>query len=212
MKQCFKSNFKWEVIFVSSEDIKRRMVENTKRLLQENATITIKDIATASYVNIAAVNYHFGSKEKLIGIVLEEIIAQLKEYVTDQIIALVDVPLGEKLEIVINYFYNFSIENIGILNYLFLSNELQKESSTSLMNQFFADNDFTRLIYQSLSENTVIKNEKEVRARYIMLFSSFCIPLFFQISQSKLDIPMKIEMFQDPEFRQYYIKSIMKLM
>ncbi len=196
---------------MASEDIKRRMVENTKKLLQANATITIKDIATASYVNIASVNYHFGSKEKLIRIVLEEVIDELKKYVMDQIIRYHDRSIGETLEFIINFLYNFSIENIGLLNYLFLSNELQKESSSLLVNHFFSDNDFTRLVYQSLSENSPNISDEELRAKYILLFSSFCIPLFFQISQSKLQNPMKIEMFKDDEFRKYYIKSIMKL-
>ena len=196
---------------MSSEDIKRKMIENTKKLLQENAKITIKDIAEASYVNIAAVNYHFGSKEKLMCLVLEEIIDELKNYVTKEILDTHDRTIDERLEIVINYLYKFSLENIGLLNYLFLSNELQKESSGLLIKHFFSDNEFTKIIYHSLSKTTNITNEKELQAKYTLLFSSFCIPLFFQISNMKLQNPMKIEMFVDQEFRSYYIKSIINL-
>ncbi len=197
---------------MSSEDIKRKMIEVTKSLLHEKASITIKDIADASYVNIAAVNYHFGSKEKLMSIVLEEVIDELKAYVSQEILIEHDKPMDLVLEKVINYLYKFSLDNLGLLNYLFLSDELQKESSGVLMKHFFLDNTFTKLIYQSLSEATQITNEKELQARYVLLFSSFCIPLFFQISQFKLQTPMKIEMFFDPEFRSNYIKGIMKLM
>lgn len=195
-----------------SEDIKRKMIEVTKSLLHEKASITIKDIADASYVNIAAVNYHFGSKEKLMAIVLEEVIDELKAYVSQEILISHEKPVDLVLEEVINYLYKFALDNLGLLNYLFLSDELQKESSGALMKHFFSDNAFTQLIYKSLSKTTQITNEKELQARYVLLFSSFCIPLFLQISQFKLKTPMKIEMFFDPEFRLNYIKGIIKLM
>ena len=196
-----------------SNDIKRKMIENTKKLLHEKPSITIKDIADASYVNIAAVNYHFGSKENLMKIVVEEIITELKGYITEQLIKIKDNrSFEEKLEMMIVYLYNFSVDNIGLLNYLFLSNELQKESSIVIVNQFFTDNEFTRQVYESLAEHTSFESKKELYAKYIVLFSSFCIPLFIQISQMKMQNSMQIEMFKDSEFRSYFIKSIMKLM
>ncbi|MCF7931470.1 MAG: TetR/AcrR family transcriptional regulator [Acholeplasmataceae bacterium] len=197
---------------MSSQEIKRKLIENTKILIQKHATVTIKDIADASYVNIAAVNYHFGSKEKLMKIVIEEVLGELKRFVTEQVINVHDgKTTEEKLEKMMNYIYNFSLENVGLLNYLFLSSEIQSESSSMLIDNFFADNEFTQLVYKSLAEAMNIHNQKELFAKYILLFSSFCIPLFIQISQMKLHGSMKIEMFMDPEFRQYYIKSIMKM-
>ena len=68
-----------EGMHMSSQEIKRKLIENTKILIQKNATVTIKDISEASFVNIAAVNYHFGSKEKLMKIVIEEVLNELKE-------------------------------------------------------------------------------------------------------------------------------------
>ncbi len=197
---------------MSSQEIKRKLIDNTKVLIQKNATVTIKDIAEASFVNIAAVNYHFGSKEKLMKIVIEEVLQELKEYVTEKVIKVKDdQSIEEKLEKMMTYIYNFSLENIGLLNYLFLTQEIQSESSSMLIDNFFADNEFTQLIYKSLEQTTDTHNQKELFAKYILLFSSFCIPLFIQISQMKLHSSMKIEMFMDPEFRQYYIKSIMKM-
>ncbi len=212
MKHHLKWNLKYRSDTMASEEIKRKLIENTKKLLKTKASITIKDIAEVSYVNIASVNYHFGSKEKLMHIVLEEIIDDLVEYITKEIINIHDQPIEEKLEVIINYLYNFSVDNIGLLNYLFLSQELQKDSSTALIRRFFSDNEFTRIVYQSISENTQITNRKELQAKYILLFSSFCIPLFIQISQIKLKNPIKIEMFMDPEFRKSYIKNIIKMM
>ncbi len=46
---------------------KERILETTERLLAEHGfeAVTLRDITTAAEVNVAAVNYHFGSKEKL---------------------------------------------------------------------------------------------------------------------------------------------------
>lgn len=145
-------------------------------------------------------------------IVIEEVLDELKYYVTEQIIKVHEgKTIEERLEKMMNYIYNFSLENLGLLNYLFLTQEIQSESSSLLIDNFFADNEFTQLIYMSLEQSTDTHNKKELFAKYILLFSSFCIPLFIQISQMKLHRTMKIEMFMDPEFRQYYIKSIMKM-
>lgn len=197
---------------MSSQEIKRKLIENTKKLLKEKSSITIKDIADASYVNIASVNYHFGSKENLMKIVVEEIISELKDYVIKQMIQYEqDIPFEEKLEKMIDYIYQFAMDHIWIIYYLFVSNELQKESSSLLVQQFFEDNEFTQQVYQSLAEHTDTKNPKELYAKYIVLFSSFCIPIFVQLSEKKLDKPMTLNMFKDPEFRTYFIKNILKI-
>ena len=201
-----------EGLIMSSQEIKRKLIENTKKLIQKNATVTIKDIAEASYVNIASVNYHFGSKENLMKICIEEVLTELKLYVTEQVILIEDnTTIEQRLEKMMNYIYNFSLNNIGLLNYLFLTQEIQSESSSVLIDNFFSDNEFTRLVYSSLEELMDIHNKTELFAKYILIFSTFCIPLFIQISQMKLHGTMRIEMFRDPEFRQYYIKSIMKM-
>ena len=46
---------------------KERILETTERLLAEHGfeTVTLRDITGVAEVNVAAVNYHFGSKEKL---------------------------------------------------------------------------------------------------------------------------------------------------
>lgn len=46
---------------------KGRILEATERLLAEHGfeSVSLRDITTAAEVNVAAVNYHFGSKEKL---------------------------------------------------------------------------------------------------------------------------------------------------
>ena len=53
------------------KDIKDVIVKTTKILLMEKGNATIKEIADKAYVNVAAINYHFGSKDNLIEIVIK---------------------------------------------------------------------------------------------------------------------------------------------
>jgi TetR/AcrR family transcriptional regulator, regulator of cefoperazone and chloramphenicol sensitivity len=62
-----------------SDETKRLMIETTKTFIRKNQNLTIKDIADTCFVNIAAVNYHFGSKDNLIGIATNEILDELRE-------------------------------------------------------------------------------------------------------------------------------------
>lgn len=197
---------------MEEKDIRRRLIDNTKRLLQDNVSITIKDIAEASFVNIAAVNYYFGSKERLMRIVIEETIDDVKQYIEKQVISRDRGQATEKtLEALMTYIYNFSLENMGILHYLFLSHEFKDRSSSMLVDTFLSDNAFTKQVYQSLERTLGISDPKELFAKYMMLFSMFSIPLFIQISQMRATGPIAIDTFRDPEFRQYYIKNIMRV-
>jgi len=198
--------------YMSSQDIKRRLIDSTKDLIQKNGTVTIKDIADASYVNIASVNYHFGSKEALLTIVIQEILADVKKHIQHVIMdQMTEGPIEKNLEELMTYIYTFSMDNIGVLNYLFLSKDVQGDSSNLIIDHFFSDNEFTRLVYESLNKRLDIKDHTESRAKYLILFSAFSIPLFIQIAQMKQSDSLQIDTFKDPIFRQHFIKNIMKM-
>jgi AcrR family transcriptional regulator len=195
---------------MKNQPIKRKIIEHTKILMQTNTHITIKDIAEACYMNIAAVNYHFGSKEKLLLTVMDEVVEKLKV----DIIKLInenDMEIEPFLEKIVTYVYNFAIENIGVLNYLFLTKELQSESSNALVKTFFTENEFTQMVYKNLKSSFTTENAKELTARYMILFSSFSIPLFIQISEINNKDHSPIETFKDPEFRKFYVKQLVKM-
>lgn len=194
-----------------SQDIKRKIIDETKILIKKNTTITIKDIAEACYVNIAAVNYHFGSKEQLLYIVIEEVIEELKKTLSETMLKDIDdEPIEKLIEEFVSFTYIFAMENIGVLNYLFLTKELHPESSNLLIQSFFSENEFTKLILNKIKKTIKSENPTEIYARYMMLFSSFSFPLFIQISQSKSS-SLETGTLRDPEFRKYYIKNLVKM-
>lgn len=213
MKSCFKHHLKSYLGgYMKTQDIKRKIVDTTKVLMQSNTHITIKDIADACFMNIAAVNYHFGSKEKLLLTVMDEVVETLKSDIIDLIHSQKsDVPIESFIESIITYIYNYAIENIGILNYLFLTKELQSESSNALVKTFFTENKFTQMVYENLKSVLKTDNQKELAARYMILFSSFSIPLFIQLSEVNQKSNTPIDTFKDPEFRKFYIKQLVKM-
>ena len=195
---------------MKTDDIKDKIIEMTRTLLIKQGTVTIKEIADLSYTNIASVNYHFGSKENLLGIITENAIDELKKHV-------IQILLNKKeehskrdvLESVIDYIYTYCIENIGIVSYLFLSKDFQATSSNILIDTFFSENEFTRFIYQEVGLSSDLLNEAQIKARYLVLFSSFALPLF--ISISKLQNNSKDTLLNNPEFKKYFIEELLRI-
>jgi AcrR family transcriptional regulator len=195
-----------------NEVVKDIIIKNTKELMRTKFNITIKDIATTSYVNIAAVNYYFGDKEKLISIVINEVIAELKETVNQALNKItVDDSIENILTIMIDLIYRFALNNIGIINYVFLNSNTQGDTSNLLLKEFLSYNEFTKIILDKLSISSGESNDKALYARYMLLFSSFCIPLFVEALQTVNQNKLAISSLQDEEFRKIYIQELLRI-
>jgi len=200
-----------EAVMEKEKNIKEKILDTAKELLKSNGSFTIKDIADQCYINIAAVNYHFGSKENLLNIVLQEIIDELKLLITQSVNRIAEnTPVEDTMGIILNLIYTFALENIGIINYLFLNKEYQSENSHILIKEFFSDSPFTKSIYDKISESTKTQEPETLRVKYLLLFSSFALPMFMQIlgDKNKQDtITLK-----KPSFRKKYIKELLKIL
>jgi AcrR family transcriptional regulator len=195
----------------NNDSIKKKIVNQAKSFLKSKGTFTIKEIAEACFINIAAVNYHFGSKENLLNIVLEEIIEELKSLLKLTINQLPnDANNEEVMEIILTMTYDFAIENVGIINYLFLQNEYQNENVHILIKEFFIDSPFTQEIYQKISDVTNSNDPETIRVKYLLLFSSFAIPLFIQIISNKNQNDFMS--LKRPSFRKKFIKELLKIL
>lgn len=192
-------------------DIKQKIIATTKTLLKTHGHVTIKDIADKSYINIAAVNYHFGSKEHLLNIVLKDIIETLKSKVTEAIHQISkDTSPIDTLTEMLDIIYTYAVDHIGIINYLFLQHKTQNTTSSLLIQEFFKDSPFTQLILSKLSEVTHIEDEEILKAKYMVLFSSFSIPLFIQVLDEQ-SIHSNILSLKDPSFKEKYLKELIRL-
>lgn len=193
------------------EKTKALIIDKTKELISKNGDITIKEISEACYINIAAVNYHFGSKENLVSIVIDDIIKNLTDEITEQVKKLdYDEDFEKSLAIMLEIIYKFTIENTGVIRYLFLNNDYQLNSTNILVNSFFSENEFTRTVIDHLMKSMKITDRKKAYAKYVLLFSSFSIPLFIEIAKNKDDKNL-IASIVSKDFRENYISEILKL-
>lgn len=190
-------------------DIKRTIIDNTKLLIRKQGAITIKDIAEATKINIAAVNYHFGSKDKLIQIVISEILDELKTQISKKVVNLNQTELEPFMYEIFDLVYTFTFENAGILKYLFLSVDGQDTSALEIVNSFFMENEFTKLIYESLNSVIKAKSQKDLIARYMILFSSCIMPMIVYLVQGSSDAEPT---FKDAEFKKIYINLMMQFL
>ncbi len=192
-------------------EIKKKIILETKALISEKRSVTIKDIADKCYMNIASVNYYFGSKEQLIQQVIKEVITDLKA----EIIRLLNVnehkSKSELLEAMITFTYNFSLENIGLISYLFLNQDSSERAGNLLIDTFFSNNSFTQMIYEKLNVEVKTIEPMVIYAKYMILFSSFAMPLFISIASNSQPQNSQIETFKNETFRQYFIKELLRL-
>lgn len=194
---------------MASDEVKQMIVDKTKSLIQEKGKVTIIDIAKATNMNVAAVNYHFGSKDNLIQLVILEVLEELKEEIMTRLLTLnenqnIDSFLFETLTLL----YNFVVRNVGVTKYLFLSLDSQLISANKVFNSFFAENEFTELVYKQLNLVMETDNPKKLTTRYMIIFSSVVMPLLVQLLQGQEEVPT---MFTDPEFKKYYINELLDL-
>jgi AcrR family transcriptional regulator len=199
------------IILVKNEAIKKAIIETTRELMSHKSSITIRDIADACYVNIAAVNYYFGSKDYLLSLVLDQIINEITHAIIDRLERIpLNTPIEESLEIMINMIYGYALENVGLFGYLFMNVENRDLASKLFIEAFFKKGEFKDMVFKKLRESSGLQDEQALYARYVLLFSCFCIPLVIQIlteSQSEQQIPG----LKNDEFRKNYINELIKM-
>ncbi|MGI6758428.1 MAG: TetR/AcrR family transcriptional regulator [Bacilli bacterium] len=193
------------------EKTKELIINKTKELIVKNSDVTIKDIADACFINIAAVNYHFGSKDNLIGIVINDLINNLKDQIFIEVEKLdQSVDLKASLATMLEIIYNFTLGNTGVIRYLFLNKDYQQNSTNILIDSFFSDNDFTKKILAYIMKGFKIDDVTIAYAKYMVLFSAFSIPLFIEIAKSSND--NIISSIEYDFFKETYISEILKLL
>ena len=189
---------------------KESIIYNTKELLKTRTNLTIKDITDASNINVAAVNYYFGSKDNLVNIVLKEAITELKVKIYEELlIPNDDTGKPGNTELMINkavdLIYGFAEEYIGVIYLSFIGSEGQGNSTNILVNEFVTDTAFLEKLFEVFREITGINDPLKLTAKYVILFSSFSVPLFLRSA-----IP-NVTNTKFKEYKDAYIKELVKV-
>lgn len=192
--------------------ITQKIMDATKMLLAQKGEVTIKDIAEYCHINIAAVNYHFGSKNDLIKLVMTDMLNELKSNLKQRVQHYDQnkQDITEFLTEMLSLVYQFIFQHKGVLKYLFINLDQQESSTTQLIESFFTDNEFVDLVYHSLRKNIPNSDPKELMVRYLMIFSSFLIPLFIELIQKNTELST-FDFLSDEAFKKIYITQLIKL-
>lgn len=194
-----------------NEDIRKNIIDVTRRLIMQKPSITIREIADACYVNVAAVNYYFGSKDRLLAIVLEEIIREIKEVVMTRLLQVPpETPIEATLEMMVDLIYSYAANNMGVLAYLIMNVENRDATSREFIGAFFKESDFKRMVFDKLREATGLNNDEALTARYVLIFSCFVIPMLIQLIQLP-DGGTKIADLRNEEFKRQYIQQLVQM-
>ncbi|MGI6210420.1 MAG: TetR/AcrR family transcriptional regulator [Bacilli bacterium] len=189
---------------------KESIIHTTKELLKTRTNLTIKDITEASNINVAAVNYYFGSKDNLVNIVLKEVITELKVKIYEELlIPNVDAGKPGNTELMVNkavdLIYGFAEEYIGVIYLSFIGSEGQGNSTNILVNEFVTDTAFLEKLFEVFREITGINDPLKLTAKYVILFSSFSVPLFLR------SVIPNVTSAKFKEYKDAYIKELVKV-
>lgn len=167
-----------------SKNIKDVIIKTTKEILIQKGNVTIKEVADTAYINVAAINYHFGSKDNLIEIVIKEVIQDLREDILLSIkdFNIADYDFEKKIMEMFNIIFKFAGENAGIINYSFLQLANQSQAANILVELFISDKEFITPIINQLSLVLPNVSEEVLFSKYIILFSSVIVPFFLSFS------------------------------
>jgi len=195
----------------NNEDIRKNIIDATRRLIMQKPSITIREIADACYVNVAAVNYYFGSKDRLLAIVLEEIIGEIQGVVTTRLAQVApDAPIEATFEMMIDLIYSYAMSNIGVLAYLIMNVENRDSTSRQFIEAFFNDSDFKKIIFVKLREVTGLEDDDALTARYVLIFSCFVIPMLIQLIQDPVN-GTRIADLENEAFKRQYIQQLVRM-
>lgn len=186
---------------------KEKILNTTLELIKKEGfeRVTIRKIAALSDVNIALVNYHFGSKEKLISETIRVLLISFQG--TFSILDNITVPAKERLKI-------FLLDYVLVIRqYPKLVRKIIAMGTTAFTSQYEYGDFLKRLGFSKvkniLSEITNETDQEILMMMTVQIFGSIFLPtLMIPILESGADIKVpSVEKQIDFLFERYFYKN-----
>lgn len=192
-----------------SENIstKEKILNTTLELIKDKGfeSVTIRKIAALSDTNIALINYHFGSKEKLISETIKILLISFQD--TFSILDDIKVPAKERLKI-------FLLDYVIVIRqYPELVRKIIAMGTTVFTSQYEYGDFLKRLgfgkVKNILSEITNETDQEILMMMTVQIFGSIFLPaLMMPILESGADIRIQpVEKQIDFLFERYFYKN-----
>ncbi len=189
-------------------DTKKMLVNATKELLCDSENFTVKEISEKAFTNVAAINYHFGDKNSLVLIALNELLEDFKR----AIIAKFDREFDdseEALEDVLKFLLDVYSQYKGAIKYILLFENPALEAR--LVESFFFDKEFSGAFMKKISETVGEADEDMLFYRLTVMISAFLFPLLIEGKTSSTDDKLSLSALQREENKKAFIRTIMLL-
>lgn len=165
---------------MEQKTMKEVIIQTTKELLIKNGNATIKDISEAAHVNVAAINYHFGSKDNLITIVIEEVILELRTEIVGAIKEknIEAYNFEEVFMIMMEIIFSFAEHNTGLISFSFLQMAMKSDSKNIIIDTFINDKEFVSIVTNNMRNIHPDASDETLFSKYLIMFSAFVVPFF----------------------------------
>jgi TetR/AcrR family transcriptional regulator, regulator of cefoperazone and chloramphenicol sensitivity len=194
-----------------NQEVKRLIIDTTKKLIREQTNVTIKDIADACFANIASVNYHFGTKDELMLVVIKEIVDEMKDELKQLFNDIENYPtLHDFYDDLILSIYRFARVNRTVIIHIFNDFTLQNELVTLFMLAHNKMNDFETELISKVVQNKLNPTDKKTYVKYLNFVSSIIVPIFFGVRDRNSGQFFKFDLENDEDLRKHYIDSLIR--
>lgn len=195
---------------MEQKTMKEVIIQTTKELLIKHGNATIKDISEAAHVNVAAINYHFGSKNSLIKIVVEEVILELRTKIVEAISAenMQSYDFEEVFMIMMEIIFTFAEQNTGLISFSFLQMATKSDSKNIIIDTFINDKEFISIVINNMRNVLPNASEETLFSKYLIMFSAFVVPFFLSFGSEYGN--MKTHFLE--QMKHDYLKELRKIL
>ena len=199
---------------MSKNNKTKDLIFNTAvKLLQTNGNLILKNISDEANVNIAAINYYYGDKDTLIKEIISYQLNILKTRVSDLLDTFNAYKKNpeESMCNILTYLYDFCIENLGIIKFIFGVNNKQitEEAIYLYIHEITLDTDFMDKVMIYINTISPFYTMSKYKIKYTQLLSTFAFPLIVELDLLKIDIAY-FTSIKDTKFREQYIQQLCK--
>ncbi len=186
-------------------------------IYNQKGEVAIRELAAAAGMNVAAVNYHFGSKKRL----MEEVEKYLYDSI-DELVAPVeqaDIPAADKLKLLLLQLIRYFLKNPGTIKYFYGVLGINNEQNYTLLSQIVdRDNPYIKLCSEIIRQETGITDPFELFCRYLLFICSLVPPFMFGMLDSEtiaklsdfMNIHLRVEDLTG-EILEQYLETIVRL-
>jgi len=154
------------------------LLDKAIEIYNQKGEIVIRELAAEAGMNVAAVNYHFGSKDKLMSEVEKYLFDSIEKLV--QPVQALDLPPEQQLKQLLSNLIDYFLKNPGSIKYFYGVLGINNENNYRLLSQIVdMGNPYIRFCTRIIRQETGITDPFQLFCRYLQFLCSLVPPFLF---------------------------------